>query len=213
MDPLNRAAKGGYTCSETVWRPGLGHNVYMDEALLTLVGLQSERVVLRKASGRDLEAWVTLKSDPHVRRYLGGPVTEDRVRSQLLRQGVTSTTADVGTFVVADSTTDEMLGMVSLERRSSQRPGHVLPGADELELSYLLVPSQWGKGIAFEACSLLLGAAASHTAEKVALVVTQMDNAPAIRLAKRLGFTQAGTFLELGALQWLGQKTLHVSRP
>lgn len=196
-----------------MWRAYVGHNVCMDEALLAIAGLRSGRVVLRKTSDCDLEAWVTLTSDPQVRRYLGGPASAERIRSKLLRQGVSSATADVGTFIVADSATDEMLGMVSLERRSSQRPGHVVPGAEELELSYLLVPSQWGKGIAFEACSLLLGAAANHIAEKLVLVVTQVHNAPAIRLAERLGFTQTGTFLEFGALQWLGQRALHAGTP
>ena len=167
-----------------------------------------DRVSLRKATDLDLEPFVEMRSDPDVRRHLGGPVPAERVREQLTSRSIDWTTAGAGQFVVADSGTDEMLGMVVLERRPAHRPGHVLDAGGELELSYVLRRASWGKGLAHESCALLLGAAAAHLPDQPVLVVTQSANGPALALADRLGFTHAGTFTEFDAEQWLGSARL-----
>jgi RimJ/RimL family protein N-acetyltransferase len=101
-----------------------------------------------------------------------------------------------------------MLGMLVLERRPPHRPGHVVDGGNELELSYALRRTHWGKGLAREASELLLREAAAHLPDQPVLVVTQAANAPALALAGRLGFEHAGTFVEFDAEQWLGSAAL-----
>jgi RimJ/RimL family protein N-acetyltransferase len=167
-----------------------------------------DRVTLRKAVDLDLEPLVDMRSDPDVRRHLGGPVPAERVRELLTSRSIDWSTAGAGQFVVADADTDEMLGMLVLERRPPHRPGHVVDGGNELELSYALRRTHWGKGLAREASELLLREAAAHLPDQPVLVVTQAANAPALALAGRLGFEHAGTFVEFDAEQWLGSAAL-----
>lgn len=170
--------------------------------------MRNERLILRKAIGADLDGIVALKTDPAIRRFLGGAAPVARVRAKLLVDGLESVTADPGTFVVASARTNEMLGMVTLDRRPPQRPGHVRPEGNELELSYLLLPAHWGHGFAYEACELLLKSAEAAWPGEVVLVVTQTANAAAVALATRLGFEHVDSFEEFGAPQWLGVRTL-----
>src|SRR5699024_8275763 len=80
-------------------------------------------LLLRKATGGDERAYIELSSDTRVRLHLGGPVPVEGVRARLKTQGTSSITADPGSFVIADGATDELLGMISLERRPASRPG------------------------------------------------------------------------------------------
>lgn len=181
----------------------------MDKHDLPFEGTKSERLLLRKAVAADFDAYVELCSDPEVRRYLGGPMSAERVCARLEVRGVASITAEAGSFIIAEPSTGEMLGTVSLERRSADRPGHVSESADELELSYLLRRKWWGQGVASEAASLLLRTTAEHLPDQVVLVVTQTANAPSLTLAECLGFQNVGTFVEFDAEQWLGAGQLH----
>lgn len=61
-----------------------------------------------------------------------------------------------------------------------------------------------GRGYAAEACAAALGwFAAAYPGEPVVLC-SQTANAPAVRLAVRLGFTEVERFEEYGAEQWFG---------
>ena len=39
-----------------------------------------------------------------------------------------------------------MIGVVTLDRRDAERPGHVAAEGGEAELGYLFLPSAWGRG-------------------------------------------------------------------
>lgn len=176
---------------------------------LPFTSARSQRLVLRKAAAEDLDPYVELCSDPDVRRFLGGPVSAERLRARLEMRGVESLTEDSGAFVIAHQSTGELLGTLTLERRPAHRPGHVDEGADELELSYMLRKEWWGQGLATEASSLLLRRTALHLPDETVMVVTQVSNTPSIVLAKRLGFEFVATFCEFDAEQWLGASQLH----
>lgn len=169
---------------------------------------ENNRLVLRKALEADLEEIVALKSDPRVRRFLGGAVPEEKVPTELLTDGIESVTAESGAYVVASARTDKVMGTVALDRRPLRRPGHVRPDGNELELSYLLIPEYWGQGFALAACESLIDSAEAIWSGEPVLVVTQEANAPAVVLATRLGFELVETFEEFGTSQWLGARTL-----
>lgn len=52
------------------------------------------------------------------------------------------------------------IGTVGLDRRDADRPGHLRPAGLDLEISYILDPTQWGFGYASEAVLAVLAWAA-----------------------------------------------------
>lgn len=171
--------------------------------------ITTERLVLRKAREADRESLVELQVDPAVRLYLGGPRARAAVERDLAEAGVAGATSEPGAFVIADKTSDQLLGYVALARRSRSRPGHVLDQGDELELSYGLRRTSWGAGLAFEAAWSVLHAAAAELPDQPVLIVTQTANQRSLKLAGRLGFEIVDTFQEHGASQALCVASLH----
>jgi RimJ/RimL family protein N-acetyltransferase len=154
--------------------------------------------VLREPEARDREAVIELFASPEVRTYLGGP----RPRSELEDAVPEVPTRRPGLFVV--DLDGAMIGIVTLDRRDAERPGHVRPEAGEAELGYMFLPQAWGFGYAAEACAAALDWFAGTLPSEPPVVCTQTANDLSMRLAGRLGFTELERFEEFGAEQWFG---------
>lgn len=160
--------------------------------------ISTERLVLREAQARDRAAVIELHASPEVHTYLGDP----RPRDELERAVPEVPGQRPGYFVV--DLDGAAIGTVSLNRRDAERPGHLQSQAAEMELSYLFLPAAWGRGYATEACSAVLGWLTGVLPGERVVLCTQAANAPSMRLAARLGFTEVARFEEYGAEQWLG---------
>ncbi len=107
-----------------------------------------------------------------------------------------------GLFVVdLDGT---VIGMVTVNRRAPERPGHIRPEAGEAELGYMFLPEAWGHGYAAEACAAALRWVADALPGEPVVLCTQAVNNRSVRLAVKLGFTEVERFEEYGAEQWFG---------
>ncbi|ARF52945.1 GNAT family N-acetyltransferase [Streptomyces gilvosporeus] len=123
--------------------------------------------------------------------------------------GTSALAGKPGTYVIADKETDRCIGTRVLDRRSPDLPGHVTEEGGELELTYLLRRGSWGAGLAFEAATAMLRAAAGELPDQPILVVTQTANERSLKLAARLGFQRMGTFEAHDAEQTLAVADLH----
>jgi RimJ/RimL family protein N-acetyltransferase len=170
--------------------------------------IESDRVVLRKARDADREGIVEVMTDPEVRAYLGGQRPRESVEQFLDAAGTAGATAAAGSYVIADGQTDRFVGILRLDRRAADRPGHVTGEGRELELSYVLRRGAWGAGLAFEAAAAVLRAAAGELPDQPVLVVTQSANDRSRRLADRLGFQEVSQFEEFDAKQILAVASL-----
>ncbi|MFD4192578.1 GNAT family N-acetyltransferase [Amycolatopsis thermoflava] len=160
--------------------------------------IRTDRLVLRESAARDRAAFIELFASPEVGAYLGG----SRPRDELERSVPEVPGRRPGLFVV--ELDGAMIGMITLDPRDADRPGHVRPEAGEAELGYLFLPRAWGSGYAAEACAAALGwFAGAHPGEPVVLS-TQTANERALRLAVKLGFTEVERYEEYGAEQWFG---------
>jgi RimJ/RimL family protein N-acetyltransferase len=175
-------------------------------------GVESDRLVLRKAQDADREGLIEIFTDPEVRAYLGGPRPREDVERFLDSVGTVNTTALPGSYVIADRQTDRLVGILGLGRRPADHPGHVTPEGGELELSYVLRRDAWRAGLAFEAATAALRVAAGELPDQPVLVVTQTANHRARKLAGRLGFTEVDTFQAHDAQQTLAVAVLHSFR-
>lgn len=154
--------------------------------------LHTDRVLLRPFDEGDREAVITMNTDPDVRHYLGGPV--DGAALELIRSSTIG--GRWGVFCVEHRSSASVIGSCSLSRERGS-----------LELSYHLMPSYWGRGLAGEACRAVLEWAWAVQDDDVIIAVTQVANARSRRLLDRLGFVERETFIEWDADQVLAQLT------
>lgn len=155
--------------------------------------------MLRESESRDRAAFVELFASPEVHTYLGGP----HPRDELERAVPDVPGRRPGLFVVEHD--GAMIGTVTLEQRDTERPGGRLrPDGGSTEIGYMFMPEAWGSGYAAEACSAALDWFAETLPGESVALCTQVANAPSMRLALKLGFTEVTRFEEFGAEQWFG---------
>ncbi|BCJ68379.1 GNAT family N-acetyltransferase [Polymorphospora rubra] len=160
--------------------------------------IRTERLVLREPEARDRPAVIELFASPEVGTYIGGP----RPRDELERAVPEVPGRRPGHFVV--DLDGAMIGTVTLDRRDTERPGHVLSGAGQAELGYMFLPRAWGHGYAGEACAAALDWFAGAFPDESVVLRTQIANDRSMRLAAKLRFSEVERFEEYGAEQWLG---------
>lgn len=158
----------------------------------------TERLVLRESEARDRAAFIELFASPEAHTYLGGP----RPRDELERAVPVVPGRRHGLFVI--DLDGAMIGMVTLDRRDAERPGHLRQDGGEAELGYTFLPEAWGYGYAAEACTAALAWFADALPGEPVVLCTQTANGRSMRLAAKLGFTEVERFEEYGAEQWFG---------
>lgn len=140
---------------------------------------------------------VRLEVDPEVRRYVGGPSDEAAVATLRARFASPDFTPREGRFVATSTQTEEVLGLVFLQRERGV-----------LEVAYLFLPEHCGRGLATEAVSALLSWVATTCDDEEVIAVTQAANAASLRLLARLGFVERERMQEWGAEQVLAARPL-----
>ena len=146
--------------------------------------IRTERLVLRESEASDRPAMVELFSSPEVGRYIGGSQPRDEVE----RTAPPIPGRRPGFFVV--ELDGAMIGIVTFDVVDEERL-----------LGYLFLPSAWGKGFAYEACTAALDwYAAAHPGEPLASI-TQTANVASMRLLAKLGFTADRRYEAFGAEQ------------
>ena len=151
--------------------------------------------MLREPEARDRAACIELLASPEVGTYLGGP----RPRGELERELPRAPERRPGLFIA--DLDGAMIGQIILSRAA----GHGPPAAaGQAELGYLFLPEAWGFGYAAEACAAALRWFTGELPGEPVVLFTQTANARSMRLAAKLGFTQAGRYEAYGAEQWFG---------
>jgi len=93
-----------------------------------------------------------------------------------------------------------MIGQILLRRNALLRPA----AAGKADLGYLFLPEACGFGYAPEACGAALGWLAGALPGEPVMLVIQTADVRSMRLAARLGFTEAERFEAWDAEQRLG---------
>jgi len=165
--------------------------------------LATPRLVLRPTRAGDRPGYLDLLSSSQAREFLGGPLRREEL--ERLVPGVPA--EHPGVFAVERD--GEFIGIVVVNRRASERPGHLTPDGSEPEVSYTLLPGAWGHGFATEAVGGVLGWLSEAAPRDPHVVLcTQSANRASVRVADKLGFVEIERFEEFGAEQWFGARPL-----
>ncbi|MFD6073417.1 GNAT family N-acetyltransferase [Amycolatopsis lurida] len=160
--------------------------------------IKTERLVLRESEARDRATFIELFASPEVGTYIGGA----RPREELERTSPAIPGRRPGLFVI--ELDGSLIGMITLDQRDAERPGHIRPTGGETELGYLILPQAWGRGYAAEACAAALDWFAEVLPGEPVVLCTQTANERSMRVAAKLGFVEVERFEEYGAEQWFG---------
>ena len=151
--------------------------------------IHTERCILNHPEAGDREDVFRLRTDPDVRRFLGGPAevaTFDYRFSHILE-------SDSDRYWAVRAGADRaFIGLVSLD------PYH---NDVDTEVSYEFLPEYWGKGFATESVGAVISFALKNLGLDRIVAETQAANLPSRRLLERLGMRMIGSVDRFGEEQ------------
>jgi RimJ/RimL family protein N-acetyltransferase len=152
--------------------------------------LTTDRLLLRGHAEADFDAVHALWSDPLVALHISGrPATRSESWARLLRYVGHWSVVGCGYWAVVDRGTGRFLGEVGLaEHRRDVEPS--FEGTPEA--GWVFAPHAQGRGIAREAVRAALGWADANLAAERTVCMIAPDHAASCRLARDVGFEEAG---------------------
>jgi RimJ/RimL family protein N-acetyltransferase len=143
------------------------------------MGLQTERLDLRRLSEDDIEPWADFVGDPETTRLLHTPEpVQDRERALAgLRRWVELAEGPIGMYSLAVRDSGETVGFVGLVPRDH-------PWGQELELGWLIRRQFWGNGYATEAARALKPLVSGRLVSMI-----RVENEASENVARKLGMT------------------------
>lgn len=146
--------------------------------------LETPRLLLRPWRDADVEPWVAMWADADVMEFF--PWTFDRAQAEGMaaRMRTRLETDDYGWWILEVKGGPGFAGIIELQDVPFE--AHFTPA---LEVGWLLLPGQWGRGYATEGARAAIAFAFDelHAAEVVAM--TAIPNVRSRRVMERLGMT------------------------
>jgi RimJ/RimL family protein N-acetyltransferase len=134
----------------------------------------TERLVLRRFTPDDAEAYAAINADPLVTRFVGGPMSREASDASLAR--ILAEEPFARWAVERDGV---LLGFCGLGR-------HPLAG-DDVEIGWRLASSVWGQGLATEAATAVRELAYGTYGLRRVVAVIHPDNVASLRVAEKIG--------------------------
>jgi RimJ/RimL family protein N-acetyltransferase len=144
--------------------------------------LETERLTAERLREKHFDYQRALDTDPEVMATLGGVRSENESWEQL-RSGLAHWERNgFGPWVFSDRETGERVGGAALRRVS-------IEGNEEVEVGYRVVAEWWGRGIATEMATALVGVARERLGLRDVVAFTLPDNLASRRVMEKAGFT------------------------
>jgi RimJ/RimL family protein N-acetyltransferase len=148
------------------------------------VFLVTERLVLRRFTGDDIDHLVELDSDPDVMRFINGgrPTPRDEIENDVLPVflGYYERYAGYGFWAAVERSTGRFIGWFHF------RPPKDAP-RDEVELGYRLRRSAWHKGYATEGSRALIDNGFAELGVQRVVAFTMVVNVASRRVMEKAG--------------------------
>lgn len=148
---------------------------------LDVYEIRTKRLLLRRIDDADLPAVLRIQADPEANRYNPREPSEQRNRELVARWQRHWETHGFGYWSVVEAATGVIIGVGGLQTTDHD-------GEPVLNLYYRFDPESWGQGFAPEMAAAAVSWAEREVPERPVVIVTNVDNAPARRVAEKLGF-------------------------
>ena len=146
--------------------------------------LETERLVLRRFTGDDVDNLVELDGDAEVMRFITGGLTtpRDEIQNEVLPAFLDyyEHSAGYGFWASIEKSTERFFGWFHLRPADGAPPG-------EVELGYRLRRSAWGKGYATEGSRALVHAGFAELGAERIVASTMVVNVASRRVMEKAG--------------------------
>lgn len=145
--------------------------------------IETRRLLLRRFTVDDAEAYWPLVSDPDVLRYVGEPAITslDAVRELLENRPLRDYRLyGYGRMACIDRDSGRLIGFSGLK---------YLDDMDETDIGYRFLPEAWGKGYATESAAAVLAVQSAQLGLRRVIGLVEPDNLASARVLKKLGLT------------------------
>lgn len=147
--------------------------------------IRTERLILRKFREADVPAYAAICADAEVARFLGDgrPLTGEQVWRQIAVFLGHWELRGYGMWAATLGTDGSLIGRVGF---------HNPEGWPALEIGWVIVRSQWGRGFATEAARAVVPLAFEKLGEERVVSLIRPGNVASIRVAEKIGETLDG---------------------
>lgn len=145
--------------------------------------MRTRRLLLRPLREEDLPAVIDIQAARETHPYERAPATPAQARERFAVWRQHWATHGFGYVAVVEVGSATVVGIGGVQERD-------LDGERVLNLYYRFLPAAWGRGYATEMASAMLDWARRALPERAVVVITNVDNAPARRVADKLGLRQ-----------------------
>ena len=166
--------------------------------------IETERLILRGHTRDDFPAFARMWADADVTRFIGGaPLSEEDAWARFLRVMGHWAVLGFGFWAVTLKESGRRIGEVGIldVRREIEPSFHGVP-----EIGWSLLPEAQGRGYAGEAARAAVAWAEAKFGRVRMVCIIHPDNAPSLKLARRLGFR------EIARTTYKGEPTVLLER-
>lgn len=153
--------------------------------------IETARLILRPPVRDDVEGIHRLRSDPDVVRFIGGKtLSREEAWQRVLRGAGHWALLGYGLFTVIERSSGRLIGEIGLMQACRDLGDRFDPFP---EAGWVLSREAGGKGYATEAASAAHDWFFARRSPQRTVCIIDPDNAPSLRLARKLGYTVFGT--------------------
>lgn len=144
--------------------------------------IKTERLILKKMTDADAEAFYLINSDPEVMRFFPSPLTHEE--SDTMLKTIANDIEKLGWGLWGAFHQNTLVGMIGLKTISFE--SHFTPA---VEVGWRLAKEHWGKGFATEGAKAALDYGFNELKLPEIVSITTTLNLPSQKVMQRLGMT------------------------
>ena len=165
----------------------------------------TSRLLLRPLRTDDVDLGIEMFTNPEVVRYVGGLMSEEKIRAEMSNYVKRCGGGCIGIWCVIESNTGEKIGtgaLLPMPVEEDDTNWDLVDGPDipdsDIEVGYILKPSAWGQGYATEICQSLLRFAFEQTSLAAVVACIDNENRDSKKVLTKCGFSEEGRGMAYG---------------
>ncbi len=151
--------------------------------------LETDRLLIRSFSERDIPAYAALVADAEVMRYLGPPLDGQAAQAYVLDCVTRDRDSGVSRYAVLGRADQDFYGFCGFKALTEDYGGQVPEGQAWLDFGWRYQRKVWRQGIGFEAAQAVYAFGKNTLGLGLIEARAHRDNLGSLRIIEKLGFS------------------------